>query len=213
MWAGADYEIDDPRPIAASAPYTFFLPSGVDTAAIRPGDLIKATIRAIPPSPEWDAERLWFTVTAAFDESVEGRLESEPSDMPRFPAGRTIEIPRAAIIDLIFADERPRTEGPKEYWDRCLVDSAALKGLRPVEYVYREEPETRADDRFPDSGWRVRASIVDPEASEVEDEGVEYVALGAVLNKDDSWIDLLDAPVGSAFLRDFDTNTWAEAKE
>ncbi|MFO0000061.1 MAG: DUF2185 domain-containing protein, partial [bacterium] len=132
---------------------------------------------------------------------------------PRFPAGRTIEIPRAAIIDLIFADERPRTEGPKDYWDRCLVDSAALKGLRPVDYVYREEPETRADDRFPDSGWRVRASIVDPEASEVEDEGVEYVALGAVLNKDDSWIDLLDAPVGSAFLRDFDTNTWVESKE
>ncbi|MFN7620470.1 MAG: DUF2185 domain-containing protein, partial [bacterium] len=48
---------------------------------------------------------------------------------------------------------------------------------------------------------------------EVEDEGVEYVALGAVLNKDDSWIDLLDAPVGSAFLRDFDTNTWVESKE
>lgn len=33
---------------------------------------------------------------------------------------------------------------------------------------------------------------------------VALVSLGAVLNQDDSWLDLIDAPVGSAFMRDFE---------
>lgn len=213
MWSGADYEVDDPRPIAASAPYTFFLPSPADVSNLGAGDLIKATIRSVPPSAEWDAERLWFTITTVSDESFEARLESEPSDMPAFPKGRVIRIPRAAVVDLIFRDDRPHVVGRREYWDRCLVDSSALKGARPVAYVYREQPEMRPDDRFPDSGWRIRSNTAGLSAWEVENTTVEYVALGAVLNKDDSWLHLIDAPVGSAFIRDFDLDQWIEERE
>ncbi len=37
-----------------------------------------------------------------------------------------------------------------------------------------------------------------------------YVALGAVPNKDDSWLPYLDAPVGNALMRDFETNTYVK---
>jgi hypothetical protein len=212
MWSGAGYEIDDPRPIAASAPYTFFLPPPSEVSAVGIGDLIKATVRISPPSAEWEAERLWFSVIEKGVDVFKARLESDPEDMPSIPKGTVIDIPRAAIIDLIFADDRPRADQAKQYWDRCLVDSTALKGMRLVEYIYRERPEARDGDRYPDSGWRIRASTLGLSAKDAEEVTVEYVALGAVLNKDDSWLHLLDAPEGSAFLRDFDRNIWVEEK-
>lgn len=212
MWSGAGYEITDPRPIAASAPYTFFLPSLSDVSAVGTGDLVKATVSTVPPSPKWEAERLWFTVIETTGDAFNARLESDPEDMPQFPKGTVIDIPKAAIIDLIFADDRPRDKRPKEYWERCVVDSTALKGMRPVEYVYRERPDIRDGDRYPDSGWRIRASTAGLSARDAEEVTVEYVALGAVLNQDDSWVHLLEAPEGSAFLRDFDRNLWIEEK-
>ena len=213
MWTGAGSEVVDPRPNAASAPYTFFLPSPVDTRALENGDLIKATVKAIPESAEWDAERLWFTITAISNDAFEARLESEPSDMPGFPKGRIIQIPRAAVIDLIFADDRPRVIEPRTYWDRCLVDGSVLKGLRRVEFIYREDADTPSDAKYPDSGWRIRATTSGLSALEAEQSTVEYVALGAVLNKDDSWLHLIDAPIGSAFLKDFERNLWVEQKD
>lgn len=213
MWNGADYQIDDPRLIAASAPYTFFLPSPIDILALQKGDLIKATVRSIPESAEWDAERLWFTITDLSDEAFEARLESAPSDMPDFPKGRVIQIPRPAVIDLIFGDDRPRVAEPRTYWDRCLVDGAVLKGVRRVEFIYREDADTPSDATVPDSGWRIRATTSGLSALEAEQATVEYVALGAVLNKDDSWLHLIDAPVGSAFLRDFERDFWVEEKD
>lgn len=35
------YTLDDPRPIAEGAPYTFYLPSTEEIAAVGPGDLVK----------------------------------------------------------------------------------------------------------------------------------------------------------------------------
>jgi len=35
-----------------------------------------------------------------------------------------------------------------------------------------------------------------------------YVALGAVLNQDDSWLHLIDEPVGARYMRDFRRDTY-----
>ncbi len=35
-----------------------------------------------------------------------------------------------------------------------------------------------------------------------------YVALGAVLNRDDSWLAWIDEPVGTTLMRDFDTGRY-----
>ena len=56
------YEIIDPRPIAASARFTFFLPSAARLGAVGKGDLVKVMMRAVPPSDKWDAERMWIEV-------------------------------------------------------------------------------------------------------------------------------------------------------
>jgi hypothetical protein len=44
----------------------------------------------------------------------------------------------------------------------------------------------------------------------MEERKFSYVALGAVLNRDDSWIGWIDAPIGTALMRDFETNKYVE---
>lgn len=86
-------------------------------------------------------------------------------------------------------------------------------GWRKIEFLYREEPEPpREGDKFPDSGWRIESDP--PELSNVESGSppFSYVALGAVLNRDDSWLHLIDEPVGSAFERDPGTGRFVPAE-
>jgi hypothetical protein len=84
----------------------------------------------------------------------------------------------------------------------------------PVDYLYREEPDlSEADGKYPDSGWRLRGT--DEAIAEDEEAGLspQYVALGAVLNRDDRWISLIDAPSGSRFMRDLATGCFVEAED
>ncbi len=103
------YEIVDPRPIASSAKYTYFLPPLARLEAIRRGDLVKITMRAIPASKKWDGERVWVRILAATSDWLEGTLESEPDDMPRTPRGTILGFPRTHVMDIIF--ENPEEEG------------------------------------------------------------------------------------------------------
>ncbi len=43
---------------------------------------------------------------------------------------------------------------------------------------------------------------------DLEARKLEYVAIGAVLNRDDSWVSHIDAPIGTALMRDFETNSY-----
>ena len=88
------YEVVDPRPIAAEAPYTFFLPPSALVDSVRPGDHVKAVIRAVPPSDKYDAERMWVHVTAIEGDWLDGELASEPADMPKLARGSAIRRPR-----------------------------------------------------------------------------------------------------------------------
>lgn len=211
-WFGR-YVIDDPRPIADEAPYTYFLPSENELLALAPGDSAKINFRSIPPGRIWEAERMWVAITAAQNDALTGTLDNDPSDMPQLRYGDTIAFRRSDVIDLMWSDNRtvaPPT-GPerREYWDRCLVDDCVLTGDVKVHYLYREEPDPeRADDRFPDSGWRIRGDYRSLSDEEIDNRETRYIALGKVLNEDDSWLHLIDAPVGSAFVRNWQTGAF-----
>jgi hypothetical protein len=73
------YEVLDPRPNAAS--YTFFLPDAEVIKAVCKGDHVKAIIRAVPPSEQCDAERMWIRVTSAQPDWLEGTLDSQPLEL------------------------------------------------------------------------------------------------------------------------------------
>ncbi len=212
-WFGR-YEIRDPRPIAADAPYTFDLPSENELLAVAPGDLVKLLFRSIPVG-EWETERMWVIVADADGPNLAGTLDNEPADMPQLKAGDRISFDRGHIIDIRWDEDRatppPPAPDSRDYWDRCFVDNAILDARQKVEFLYREEPDPpRQGDQFPDSGWRIESEPPGP-----FDDGnppFSYVALGAVLNRDDSWLHLIDEPVGSAFERDPGTGQFVPAQ-
>jgi hypothetical protein len=84
-----------------------------------------------------------------------------------------------------------------------LVDDCVLYEGVPVEYLYREMPDMQQDgDKYADSGWRIRGRQGAATDAEMDERKLSYVALGAVLNRDDSWIGWIDAPIGTALMRD-----------
>lgn len=201
----AGYELNDPRPIKREAPYTFYLPADEQLAEVSPGVLVQLIFRAVPQTETYDAERMWVEVKHRDGDALSGVLDNEPVDIPGLAHGDTVAFRLHHIIDIDWEDpaakERFSTDFNK-WFARCFVDKAVLEGRARAGFVYREQPEHKDSDRYPDTGWRIRADV-----DELSDEeynanpSPSYVAIGAVLNKDDSFVGLLSAPVGSAFLR------------
>ena len=111
------YIIQNPQPIAAAAPYTYYLPPTEFLEALAVGDIVKLIFESIPISYEYGAERM-----------------------------------------------------------------------------------------YPDSGWRIRGDVSLMTDAQCENESADYIALGAVLNADDSWLHLIDSPVGSQFFKNPETD-------
>ena len=194
------------------APYTFFLPHPDCVASLRVGDMAKLLFEYEDNVEQYGGERMWVSVDQRDGPDFEGRLLSDPCEK-QIAKGDLVRFRAEHILDFRYDDDRPDPafSGHREYWDRCLVDKCVLDDGVPVEYVYREEPEVLENDKHPDSGWRIRGRQGSDSDEDMEGREATFVALGAVLNRDDSWIDLIDAPVGSAFMRNFETDTYEPA--
>jgi len=65
MNAEPSYILLDPRPDAARAPYTFFLPSTSEIAAVGEDDLVKLMFEYTHDIEKWAVERMWVIVKEA----------------------------------------------------------------------------------------------------------------------------------------------------
>ena len=121
------YEVLDPRPFAASTPYTYFLPDLELLRAIGAGDHVKAVIRAVPPSEKYDAERMWIWINSVEVDWLEGELDSEPKDMPSLPRGSTIRLPLLYAIDAIINDPLQLQHCPSSRHESTGTDAWSIK--------------------------------------------------------------------------------------
>ncbi|WP_420381976.1 immunity protein Imm33 domain-containing protein [Novosphingobium sp.] len=206
------YSLVDPRPIAKEAPYSFFLPNAVEIAAVGKGDLVKLIFEYAHDVEEFGAERMWVRVTSLDNDALAGTLANEPIEPTTdLKHEDMVLFERHNIISIIWANPEtaPPPDNIREYWDRCLVDQCILDGEEPVEFIYREEPDmSQEGDRYPDSGWRIRGRMGDATDEEIEAREPTYIALAKVLNEDDSWLHLIDEPIGTRMMRDFTTDTY-----
>ncbi len=206
--------LDDPRPIAAGAPYTFFLPQPDELAALGPGDEIKAIFREIAGGREYDAERMWVLIERIENGDVIGTLDNEPKDMKLITLGDPVRIPLTHAISTLFRDDRVDPHVPvRQYWERCFVDDCVVAGRCHADYIYREQPDmTREGDKDEDSGWRIRGTDEAIEEDRLAGREPHYIALGKVLNADDRWLHLIDREIGVAFQWDPDTRDYIELR-
>lgn len=201
----------DERETARENPYTYYLPSEEKLAAIEPGDSVKIVIRSVPHSHLYDAERVWVTVEEISCDDFTGSLQNTPLDIPQLRPNDKITFKRWAIIDCLWEnprkEDRYQPEKTNQYWGRCLVDAEVINGDARVGFLYRETPDAaRDEDNYPDTGWRIRADIRHLTEEQYDNPTAVYIAIGKVLNKDDSWLHLIDAKVGSRFFRNPDTD-------
>lgn len=205
--------IEDPRPAAQQARYTYFLPSENELLAIAVGDLVKVIVQSHPSSSKWDAERMWFSVTEVDGSTLTATLDNDPFDIPQLHPGDALSFPLSSVIDIAWDEGRsvpPPPQPPRRtFWDRCLVDRCVLDDGARVHFLYREEPDAvRTQDEYPDSGWRIRGDYRNVTDTELASREAKYVALGAVLNRDDTWLAVIDAAIGSRFVRDWDRDVF-----
>lgn len=207
--------IDDPRPIAADAPYTFFLPHPAEIEAMQPGDMAQFIFRQTEGETEYDAERMWVRIERIVDGHVVGTLASTPFDMPLFSPGDPVALPITHMLAVYYADghDAPQVEGEREYWERCFVDDCVVEGRSRADYLYREEPDMACEgDEYEDSGWRIRGTREEIAADEEAGRKAHYCALGVVLNADDKWLHLIDSPPDSHFRWDEERQAYIELR-
>lgn len=206
------FTLRDPRPDQVYAPYTFFLPDPRRIAAVAPGDLVKVIFVSTAKETKWEGERMWVEIFSVDESQYQGRLDNDPEDIPGLSSGDPVTFQDWHIIsvDLVGGERDQKNLYPqRQYFDRCLVDRCILDDGVRVEYLYREDPDLGSEgDTFPDSGWRIRGDGRGLSNDEIDERECAYVALGAVLNRDDSWLHLIDAPEGSGFLRNWDKNVF-----
>ncbi|WP_395611985.1 DUF2185 domain-containing protein [Allosphingosinicella sp.] len=209
------YTLDDPRPIAAEAPYTFFLPSPQELSALAPGDLVKLIFRPLQLGDTWDSERMWVMIDAIHDDQMVGRLDNQPDEIPALQLGDIVEFERFQVIAVWWSMDRdeapPNAPARRHYLERCLVDRCVIDDGIPVHFLDRDEPRATAEDAYPDSGWAIRGDYRGLSDAELDAREFCFVSLGLVLNRDDSWLHLIDEPIGSAFIRDWESGRFVRA--
>jgi len=181
-------------PIAAANPYTFYKPAREVIRRTVPGEVVRLIFQFTGEDPDApNAERMWVLVDEVGpDDSFKGRLKNQPEYITDLKLDDPIEFNACHVINTEYDDNDLLVE---RYIKLCLVTNRILyEGCR-VGYLYREQPLGAKD-----SGWRITSN--DESKAYMDDsKNAAFVSLGAVLNVDDSFRDLLDAPVGSAFIR------------
>lgn len=167
------------------------------------GNIVKLTFQFDSSNSEHpSAERMWVQITEVNEEKFKGKLDNHPFYLHELHAGDEIDFEHKHIIDHDLELTEPNLVD--KYYDRCFVTKKILQENAPVNYIYREEPMEDDQDRdYVDTGWRILSG---DESQEYMDnpENISLVSLGAVLSKDDSFIDLLESEIGTSFERNKD---------
>jgi len=207
--------LEDARELAETAPYTFYVPSPEVIAMLQPGDEVKLIFRYDEEYPEDEeedvaVEQMWVRITEIDGDDFRGELNNDPIVIPDLQAGDEIEFASYHIIDTQLDD--PVLNIVQQYAALCFVTGRVLYDEQPVGVLYRENPE-EADEEMPEfSGWNIMAGDEDDDYLEDPDNW-HYVALGSVLNIDDRFIDVLDAPFDSEFEYDPEQGTFVEVED
>lgn len=192
----------DPRSTIEECPYTFFVPSDAEKAALESGNLVKLIFESLDPEED-SIERMWVIFRGRDEHGYFGNLDNEPYDIQGLSAGDMIHFDDFNII-AVWEPKFDTPEDEDRFFARCHVDPRILYDDKRIGRLVRRKPKRQwwwsKPRLYPDTGWHIYAN----DESTPKRKEMEYVAIGALLNKDNSFLPLLDAPVGACLVRDGD---------
>jgi len=190
------WRLADAAELAAANKYTFYRPSSSAIGKVAIGDNVKLIFEHDNDNSDgWSAERMWVLVDHIDGNGhFRGRLDNAPRHIPDLQLGDPLAFSDIHIIQVDH-DDNDGNDLASRYQARCFVSARVLHEGAPIGYLYRETPGQEDD-----SGWRIMAGDEEDDYFDGE-ETVFYVSLGAVLNRDDAILPLLEAETGSCFER------------
>jgi hypothetical protein len=192
------WSLDDAEIIAKEAKYTFYKPSKNLISKLQIGNLVKLIFRFETDKPEMPgAERMWVIITDINNGKFTGKLDNDPYYIKDLKHKDVLEFEGKHIIQVYGIDDGEE-DLTQKYIHRCMATQKVLYENAQIKWFYREESMGEVRAGIFDTGWRFMAGDETDEYLENPD-NLHLVSLGALLNKDDSFVDLLDAPEGSAF--------------
>lgn len=199
--------LEDIEALAKEYPYTYYKPSLDLIKTIKMGDLVKVTVAY---EEAVASERMWVEVTGVKEDlSFTGTLQNEPSSSTVLKFGETMAFKVKHISDIYEKSEESIVD---EYHDRCITTVRILNGEDTINYIYFEEPNTIENvDNYINTGVTILSGDESDEYVNNVD-NLRLVSLGAVLNRDDSFISLLTPDnIGKSFERS-SAGTFEEVK-
>lgn len=205
------WKLTDSEQLAKEHKYTFYKPSREITKNLKVGNIVKLTFEFDSSNSEHpSAERMWVEITEIGGEKFKGKLDNHPFYLHELYAGDEIVFEHKHIIDHDLELSEPNLID--KYYDRCFVTNRILYENAPINYIYREEPMEKDEERdYVDTGWRILSGDESDEYMD-DSENISLVSLGAVLSRDDSFIELLESEIGTSFERN-ENGIFEEIKE
>lgn len=205
------WKLTDSEQLAKEHKYTFYKPSREITKNLKVGNIVKLTFEFDSSNSEHpSAERMWVEITEIGGEKFKGKLDNHPFYLHELYAGDEIVFEHKNIIDHDLELSEPNLVD--KYYDRCFVTNRILYENAPINYIYREEPMEKDEGRdYVDTGWRILSGDESDEYMD-DSENISLVSLGAVLSRDDSFIELLESQIGTSFERN-ENGIFEEIKE
>lgn len=200
------WHLENVQEIAKEAPYTFYVPSNELINRLQVGHLVKLMFAndTRRETDQSNAERMWVEITKIDGEHYVGVLDNIPYEIQHLKAGDEIHF-QAYHIMSVYNVIDPIPSLAKDYWDKCWTTFDILDGKASIAYLIRDEP---IDEQ--DSGWQILSG--DESDEYLNEDNCACVALGTVLNLDDSFRALLTADIGSSFVKN-EQGEWVKALE
>jgi len=194
------WKLTDSEKLAKENKYTFYKPSKEILKNLKVGNIVKLTFEFESSNLEHPgAERMWVEITEINEGKFKGTLDNHPFYLHELYADDEINFEYKHIIDHDLGLSEPNLVD--KYYDRCFATNKVLYDNAPINYIYREEPMEKDDERdYIDTGWRILSGDESDEYME-DIENISLVSIGSVLKRDDSFIDLLDSEIGTSFER------------
>ena len=181
------WSLEDVTAIGKGAPYTFYLPSSSVIKQLKEGNIVKLMFNCgVENEHGWTAERMWVIITEINNGCYKGTLDNDPKYIPDIKYQDLVEFQAKHIMQTDIEETEEDIVG--KYLPRCYVTSQVLKDGLPVGQLYREHPSEEEENY---SGWTLFSGLETEEYLN-NGENWNYVSLGAVLNKCDRFISVLD---------------------